>query len=204
MPMNCFSKIREAGRAICDTCNQHINYGTSGKNALKKHVEHPKHLKAWKTQQQNMRIDIIPSDNIIVAASPNNPVQPRIPPLCNRVAQDQVSADSFCGFNSNEQLACNCRRVQSIKCIVILKVPSGRTRQGIVYFCYEGLGCTVAPENTLTFSPITLQALVLGFVAENSLPLSITPGLIDCKTPKSSCRTIYGQDLRLIQAQLWC
>lgn len=93
MPMNCFSKIREAGRAICDTCNQHINYGTSGKSALKKHVEHPKHIKAWKMQQQNMRIDITPSDNIIVAASPNNPVQPRIPPLCNRVAQDQVSGD---------------------------------------------------------------------------------------------------------------
>lgn len=43
---------------------------------------------------------------------------------------------------------------------------------------------------TLFFSPITLQALVLGFVAENSLPLSITPGLIDlakvlAKDPKA-------------------
>ncbi|KAK9976852.1 hypothetical protein ABG768_018673 [Culter alburnus] len=69
-----------------------------------------------------MHIDITPSDNIIVAASPNNPVQPRIPSLCNRVAQD--------------------------------------------------------------------QALVLGFVAENSLPLSITPGLVDlakvlAKDPKA-------------------
>lgn len=45
-------------------------------------------------------------------------------------------------------------------------------------------------KTLLLFFPITLQALVLGFVAENSLPLSITPGLVDlakvlAKDPKA-------------------
>lgn len=90
--LNCFSKIREPGKAICNICNHPINYGTSGKIALRKHMMHPKHVKLWKIQQQNMHIEIARADNIIVAAPHNNSAQPRsIPPLCNRVAQDQVS-----------------------------------------------------------------------------------------------------------------
>lgn len=90
--LSCFSKIREPGKAICNICNHPINYGTSGKIALRKHMMHPKHVKLWKIQQQNMHIEIARADNIIVAAPHNNSAQPRsIPPLCNRVAQDQVS-----------------------------------------------------------------------------------------------------------------
>lgn len=86
--LNCFSKIREPGKAIC---NHPINYGTSGKIALRKHMMHPKHVKLWKIQQQNMHIEIARADNI-VAAPHNNSAQPRsIPPLCKCVAQDQVS-----------------------------------------------------------------------------------------------------------------
>lgn len=94
--LNCFSKIREPGKAVCDICNHHIIYGTSGKTALRKHMAHPKHLKAWRIQQQNMRIEIAAADNAIVAAPHTNPEQPRsIPPLCNRVAQDQVDLSVF-------------------------------------------------------------------------------------------------------------
>jgi len=91
LSLNCFSKIREPGKAICNICNHLINYGTSGKIAFRKHMMHPKHLKQWKIQQQNMHIEITRPDNIIVGAPHNNSAQPRsIPPLCNRVAPDQV------------------------------------------------------------------------------------------------------------------
>jgi len=92
LSLNCFSKIKQPGKAICNICNHVINYGTSGKIALRKHMMHPKHLKLWKIQQQNMQIEITKADSIIVASPHNNSAQPRaIPPLCNRVAQDQVS-----------------------------------------------------------------------------------------------------------------
>lgn len=97
LSLDCFSKIHEPGKAVCNICNQPINYGANGKTALRKHMEHPKHINKWRIQQQNMHIEITPTDNAIVAAA-HSECPRSIPTLCDRVAQNQVSF--FCLFNN--------------------------------------------------------------------------------------------------------
>lgn len=53
-------------------------------------MEHPKHINKWRIQQQNMHIEITPTDNAIVAAA-HSECPRSIPTLCDRVAQNQVS-----------------------------------------------------------------------------------------------------------------
>lgn len=89
---DCFTKISLPGQVLCKLCGDKINYASSGKKALRHHINSPKHLKVWKLKQSNMVIAVNPQEGVIAVESMDASEKQKVVPLCNRVANNQVKS----------------------------------------------------------------------------------------------------------------
>lgn len=75
-----------AGHAWCKICCDELNYGSSGKKALRKHVLLKKHISKWQLRYENQQIHISKGLEVATTSRQDNPVVT----LGDRVANSQA------------------------------------------------------------------------------------------------------------------
>ena len=91
LSFECFKKLTSPGHVLCTLCTDKINYASSGKKALQKHVSSPKHVKAWKFKRDNLTLTVSATEGVQATLPSNAENENRVVPLCDRVANNQVN-----------------------------------------------------------------------------------------------------------------